>query len=343
MALLLMDGFDTYADVSDMLRAGWVREAASSNILHTTGGRYGGGAIESTTNTTLWVRGLPTFTNAGGTLIVCFAYWHDGLGGAANTILEVRTSLGGTLARFTHDTAGAITSNPQSGAALGPTGNVIPANAWHWIEFKIGLGTGAADGAIQIRVNNSLIASYTTIDTHTGDPAVGIKLGGSTGVHYIDDLVVLDGTGSTLNDFIGDSKIETLMPNGEGAVMAWSYNVGGSGWDAVDEGTPDDDTSYIFSTTSGQEARFTFANLSEDPDNIHGVQVRYVAKKADAGLRTVRSVINSSAVENTGATYGLALDYSARHADFFELNPNGAVAWTFAAVNAVEAGVEVVS
>lgn len=343
MALLLMDGFDTYADVDDMVRAGWVREAASSNILHTTGGRYGGGAIESNTNTLLWVRGLPSLVAAGGTLIVCFAYWHDGAGGATNTILELRTTLGASLARFTHDTAGAITSNPQSGTALGPTGNVITPNVWHWLEFKITLGTGAADGAIQIRVDNSLIASYTTIDTNTGDPVAGVKIGGSSGTHYVDDLVIMDGTGSTLNDFIGDSKIETLMPNGEGAVMDWSYNVGGTGWQAVDEGTPDDDTSYIFSTTPGQEARFTFANLSEDPDTIHGVQVRYSAKKADAGPRTVRSVINSSTVENTGVTYGLALAYSARHADFFELNPNGSVAWTFAAVNAVEAGVEVVS
>jgi hypothetical protein len=343
MAILFMDGFDLYDTAADVVAAAWSRESLTQNLLDTTGGRYGGGCIYGTASGTNWIRGF-TPVAPGGTVIVCWAYKHDGGGGSADEFFSLRTPTGSQLMRMTHNASGAITTHPQTGAALGTSSNVLTANTWVWVEVKIVLGTDATSGTITVHVNGSVVATYGSIDTNNGESASIIRLGGSNGNWYVDDVVIMDGTGSANNDFIGDSKIDTLYPNGEGSVMDWTYNIGSTGYEAVDESaTADDDTSYIYATTAGTEARFTIANLSDVPDDIFAVQPRYRAKKQDVGTRTMRALINSSSSEATGPTVALTISYSWKWGGLFSTNPNGGGAWTTAAVNALQAGVEVVA
>ena len=147
-----------------------------------------------------------------------------------------------------------------------------------------------------------------------------------------------------MTDFIGDVKITTQSPTADAATVDWTASAG-SDYQCVDE-TPNaanDDTDYISSSTAGQESRFAMSNLAATPAAVHAVQVRYRAKKTDAGNRTIRSLVNSNATESVGVERGLSTAYKWFHGDVFELDPDGSVDWDGAAIDALEVGVEVVT
>jgi energy-converting hydrogenase Eha subunit B len=72
------------------------------------------------------------------------------------------------------------------------------------------------------------------------------------------------------------------------------------------------------------------------------VQPRFKAKKADAGTRTLRALLNSSSTEGTGEEQGLTTTYKWYIGGLFTTDPNTAGAWSATTVNALQAGVEIV-
>lgn len=342
MAIIFMDGFDLYSDTVDLYNTGWYRESATSNFLRVGEGKYGGNAIESVTAANGWQRPLPKTVAPGTTLFVSFWYWHDGLGGAANNILLLRTTHGITLATFTHNAAGAITPTGHSGSALSATPNALTVNDWTWVEFRITLGTNDTNGAMQIRADGAVVGNYTGVDTFNASQHVAaIILSGSQGVHYIDDVVIHDDTGLDNTDYLGPCVIETLRPNNDTALSEWSLSTGSLAWALVEDNN--DDTDYVSTSTDGDAVRFAMDNLADAPDSIFAIQVRYKVRKTDAGTRKVRGIISSGGVPDEGAAEGVVLSYAWNQGDVFERNPDGAVVWTFSAINGLEAGVELVS
>jgi hypothetical protein len=72
------------------------------------------------------------------------------------------------------------------------------------------------------------------------------------------------------------------------------------------------------------------------------VQVATIARKDDAGGRSLRAVLKSGATTANGATRVLGTSYAV-HEDRFEVNPATGAVWTKAGVDALQAGVEVVA
>lgn len=343
MALIFMDGFDCYSSVTDAQNSGWIPE--SSTTISTTAGRAGGGALEFVSTIYQWTRTFPIIAY-GGTIFVCFAYYHKGAA-APTQLVRVLSDTGGLIGAITHDTAGTVTWTPSTGGVTNTAGSPLTANSWHWVELKIVLGTTASNGSVEVQIDGASVLTATSQDTNTtGVGAGGIELtgGASTAPNqaWIDDIVIMDGTGSALNNFLGDCLISTLTPNADGGTVDWTASAGAD-YECVDEApsAANDDTDYISSSTAGQESRFQMTNLTGSPASVHAVGVRYRAKKTDAGVRTLRSLINSNATEQTGTERGLTSNYIWRH-DYYSQDPDGPSAWDEAAVNAMQVGVEVV-
>lgn len=345
MALLFMDGFDCYANTAQAADGGWSPD--TNCTISTSGGRFGGGALQFAATSKQWIKTFPVVLY-GAVVYFGFAYKHTGI--ATAQMVRLVSDANVVLISLSHDAAGSITLQPNTGASTSEVGNSLTPGSWHWIEVKVTLGTTAANGAVEVKVNGSTVINATSQDTNstTGSGAGVIELGAGGGANpneaYIDDVVIYDATGTTVNDFLGDTKITTHSPTADAATVDWTASAG-SDFQCVDE-TPNaanDDTDYISSSTAGQESRFAMGNLAATPSAIHGVQVRYRAKKTDAGDRTMRALINSSATESTGNTRGLPTAYRWFYGDFFPLDPNGSVAWTDTTINALEVGVEVVS
>jgi len=160
----------------------------------------------------------------------------------------------------------------------------------------------------------------------------------------IDDLFVMDTTGTVFNGFMADRRIQTLIPNADGGVVDWAAS-SGTDVSCVDDAlsAQNGDTDYIESSSPGQESRFALSNLPVSPASVDAVMIKLCARKSDAGDRTVRGLVNSSSSEAVGSAVGLTTTYGWKSSGVFLTNPNGSVAWTESAVNALEAGVEVVS
>lgn len=347
MALIYMDGFDCYADYADLAGSGWVSESTGFAGFNATGGRFGGGALEFNSVVFQFQKAFTTVAN-GNSIIFAFAYKHAGAG-APNPWLRVVSDANLTIGTITHDTSGDVTWTPSIGSATSSTGTPLTSGTWHWVEIKITLGTTASNGACEIRIDGSTVVNATSQDTNvtgTGAAYFEITGGGSSNPNeaYFDDFIIMDSTGSNMNDFIGDSGITVQTPNADGGVVAWTASAGAD-YECVDESpaAANGDTDYISSSTAGQESRFNLTNLSGTPTTIHAVQVRYKAKKTGSGQRTLRGLINSNANESTGSELGLTTAYVWHYGGAYPLDPDGSVAWTISAVNALQAGVEVVS
>jgi hypothetical protein len=219
-----------------------------------------------------------------------------------------------------------------------------------FIEWKIDLSNDAV-GTITIQVNGVQVWTTTGIETFAdgvgAPPYTGFLLGGanfSSGAEaYIDDWYLLDGTGSRLNDFLGDVRVEALEPTSAGGQQQWTLGAGSSHWSAVDDGAaPDDDTTYIESNTVAQVDTNVFEDSAlPTTGTVHAVQVTILAKKDQPGNRLLAAVTRQSATNYVGSNLAVNQDSYTFIEGGFDVNPATGVAWTITEVNNAEFGVKV--
>lgn len=125
-------------------------------------------------------------------------------------------------------------------------------NTWYVIEFKVDATQSAGSDIIEVKVDEVAQITNTGLTLTTGQDV--IFFGGNlsdetatTGEWYFDDLAFNDNAGSVQNSYPGAGQIKHLKPNAAGDVAEGS--AGGSvpaatGWQSVDEETPNDGTDY---------------------------------------------------------------------------------------------------
>lgn len=296
MALLFADGFDCYASRDDFIAGGWAATSRDNHSFSTSNGRFGGGCVQTNTGTNGFCR-MARIANAG-TFIIGFAFHYTSATAttANNKILSANVITDGVTTE-----AWSLRVNNtgdlfffQLAAQRGATASAaLSVNTWHWIELKVVLQSGAT-GSVEIRVDGVSVMTVATVITSTAGMGL-LNFWGADGDSRYDDIIVMDGTGSApFNDFLGDSRIDTLYPTAAGGVVDWTANTGTPA-QAVDDvpNAANDDTDYIASDTAGEEARFGFTNLGVSPNNIWGVQLKVRGRKPGPGTRTWRGLINS--------------------------------------------------
>lgn len=349
MALIFMDGFDLYH-----ARADWVGSDIStpnttieSEWAPATGRDGSGKSISATGTSGTQLITMPAAAARGTTLFISFSFYprNDGVPDDV-TLLGLRCNTTGAANLLSVGITGNndLYLTPHSGAVTYATVPLM-GRVWNFVELQVTLGTNGTTGSFELRINGITAASASGIDTFldTASELSIIRWTADRMGYEIDDLVIFTNAGAAPNTWLGDATIRTLLPTADGAVVDWTANTG-TDWQAVDDPTsPDDDTTYIASSTVSQKSRFAMADLPNAIATIHGVQLRYDAKKTNVGARTMRGYIRSSATEGNGTTIGLATTYAWQRGGFFATDPNGGIAWTKAAVDAMEVGVEVVS
>jgi hypothetical protein len=113
-------------------------------------------------------------------------------------------------------------------------------------------------------------------------------------LHVMDEYVVdTNGTDinskfSTLTSNLGDVEIDALFPD-QDILTNWG-SFGGDGthaYSCVNETTPDDDTSYVFTTATGSAEAFEYQPISTFTGTILGAQYLVCAKKTAEGARGI--------------------------------------------------------
>lgn len=224
--------------------------------------------------------------------------------------------------------AGAATVNP-----------VVTANAWYHIEMK--LFCNAAAGTVEVRVEGVTVITVAGLNTGAvpvsqveidNDPS-GTSVSPTM---YAKDFIVWDATTGFNNNFMGSCQVLKLIPDGDVA-LNWTPNpADGVGYDKINEVTPDDDTRYISAPYPEIPAAYkcSLSDLPVTVTSVRGVMPIHRSRKTDGGDGNIQAGLISGAVIGLGSDRPITTAYTYWW-DIFDANPDGAVAWTRPAVNAL--------
>lgn len=336
--ILWADGFDAYgADEAQMADGLW---ASSSGDLVTTPVRTGTHSYHLSGNTD----GRRVF---GGPLVtagVAAAFFLGALPASDNTTNCFTFADAGNIPQVTIaiDTTGILSAwrgGPGVGdhynTKLGDTGApVLTANAWNHVEAKVKIH--GSTGTVEVRVNGATVLALSGQNTGSAGETSQVRFdvnGAFTLGYYLDDLVAWDTSGSLNNDFVGDVKVFTDLPNADTADVDWTPLTGSDRYAMIDEVPADGDTSYDESTTAGDKMGVTFPALDAAVAQVLGVILVTKTKKTDAGACTLQVSIDSGGSQDAGAANPITTAYTYRF-DVFETDPDTAAPWVPAAAGA---------
>lgn len=342
MSLLFCDSFDHYATAD--IPSKWTTYASGNTTIDSGSGRRSTNSMRCSAGQGATKSG---FNNPA--TIIFGAAVRVTNPASGNSMLVAFLDGGTTHVSVGYNTAGNILvyrGTTTSGTLLGTSVNAISSATVFYLEVKVTISDTV--GVVEVRVNgsNSGWHNITGADTRNGATAQinGVQiLGGASTPCFWDDLYICDTAGSAPNnDFLGDVRVDTYLPNGNGNSSQLTGSDGNStdNYLLVDEASQDGDTSYVQSATASQKDTYAFSNMSHTPATIHGVQINMFAKKDDAGARSICSVIRSGGSDTDGTTQALSTSY-VDYREIAETDPDTAAAWDKAGFDAAEFGVKV--
>jgi hypothetical protein len=273
------------------------------------------------------------------------AYGTPPIGVGYSTLLLFRNSDGENMLLLYLNAAGLLGTAYWSGGgwvALS-TGTIpLPLRMWSCIEVHIHLDNA---GDFDTRVNG--VADITFPGDTLGDqtPAsirqVWLNGQNNIGVYgmYYDDFALNDTAGAVNNSWVGRGGIVALVPTADSAVSdQWTANTGNK-WDAVNDATPDDATTYVYESVADEIQLSTLSDnsMAGTPDAIC-VWAR--AALSAAGTGSIALDIYTSAGHAVSGDFALDTSYVYKNY-IWETDTVGAHAWDDAHLDALEAGVKV--
>ena len=230
------------------------------------------------------------------------------------------------------------------GTILNNVGTGVVADVWYWVEFKVTFHD--TTGTVEIRVNGQTMGSASSTDTSPSakTTVTSVVFGGSQdGVDIrdgtMDDLVIMDGTGSQMNDWIGDSWVQYLIPVSDSSVgLTGSDADQVDNYDLVNETIPAS-SDYVGGSTATDKDYYTLDGISTALTwVVHGAQLWGLVGKESGGNAYGR-VIASDGTTSAGDSIGLSTDYVYTNLAL-PTSPDGST-WTTSLINALEVGFEV--
>jgi hypothetical protein len=221
-------------------------------------------------------------------------------------------------------TVGFVGSNGQPATYVANSAdNIFFYHTWHYVEVKYTPGLTA--GTITVRLDGVTVLTYTGQTIPTTNPALvnyvlfectgySLNLSDDSNIE-IDDLYILSTTtGGTYYDFIGDVVIETLLPASDAGTNQWTQ-YGGSltHASAVSDVPSDEDSSYLYSNTSGQIEMFNLSPLSSDVIDVLAMSVHARAKKDAPGSASIKLLATETGNTTTGPATSLPSVYTTRY------------------------------
>lgn len=353
MALKFMEGFDSLADtnntyVQDILRqSGWVECNMCAVTTNTRTGR--GMALRMRPSSPAGQREADAFWASAITtgFVVGFACnFNDG---QDDIFLAQYDNLAGSITtrfRLYKNGVAGLSILTSGGSLLAASeNNVIFPAEWNYIEIKV-LPGQTQPHQIIVKVNGCVIIN-AEVNLGGSFNRYGFRanyFGGWEGtgaggqdMTRIDDLYWCDLTGGEFDDFIGDVVIEDIRPNGDGGPNGLTgVGIIGDHYQAVDEQSPDNDTTYLMTDQLNEVERFNCTDLPDDVIDVLAVGVYVRARRDGTGYRTFRAQVELNDVVLEGDDKFTSTGYQ-EQGSVFTTKPGGGL-WTVADVNNVQIG-----
>lgn len=260
--------------------------------------------------------------------------------------LCLRVNQNGSLSVYRDNSTFLETSDP---------GLFQPNEGWSYVEWKFRIHNTL--GNWEFRKDGVVVWTSGTYNTNVfGTQGVfwdniAIWGAGVADDTIMDDMYVVDASGSVNNDYLGPIVVESLTPDADGDSSTWTPSSGTNHAALVDDCIDMTDalaeTDYIEGDTTGDKDLFTYTNLSSpglaDASSIHGVQVTTYRRITASAPADLKIVAKENGTEGS-VTETVRHDHTSRVFSsqvIFENNPDSASAWTPAEIDAAQFGVEI--
>lgn len=234
---------------------------------------------------------------------------------------------------------------------IGDYSPALKRGVWYYIEVAIGIG-GAASFSLKIDGKTVINTTGNTDPLGTGS-ANGVRFffhksfrisgGNNERFYYVDDIYITNG-GIAFTDV----KVETDLPNNEGAVLQWTPSSGTLHFTQVDEASPDGDTTFNTATAAGNIDTYKFSTLETASGTVHGLTIDADMLNDAFDVTTAAAVIRESSVNYLATAQRIGTPLAAvpeyRGLIFGYLtNPATGNRFTISEINADEFGIDRVS
>jgi hypothetical protein len=344
MSLEFADGFDHYNQNSSFIGRKW--DTVSGAVQAFGSGRYGSGLAWNSWNNAVAIR--KTLTSVA-TRIVGFAAYFGG-SVASGTICAFQDS-GSTQTDLRVNSSGNLYIT-RNGTTLATSASAVVANTWYYIELSVTIGSST--GAYTLKVTSGTVSTWltaTSVNTQaTGNATsnqIWLSLNGLSGnPGLIDDVYILNTSGSVNNSFLGECRIYTSLPNGDdtaatGTNLLWTPSTGSTHYNLVNENPPNDDTNYVGSNTAGQIDTYKYAAIAP-VGGIAAVVFNMMARRDDTGVRQIAAAYRGGSTNYQGTGVYPTVSYM-DYQQIWETDPATSAPWTASGVNAGEFGVDLVA
>lgn len=319
MTLLKFDGFD---DLSDLGKRWTIGRATVSN----TAARDEGRGLIFSENSEMG----QAFDALSGTLVVGFAIKPVTV--PVSTEIELLTFYNNSTAlcslRMTPSRTFRIAeSNPTY--TVGSSSYVLPSDDFSYVEVKILFSSSV--GTAQLMINEESKINVTSVATGTlssdGCDVLYFQTGADTTL-YIDDVYILNDSGTTNNDFLGNVAAVYVPPittEEDTSITSGSIDP----HDVLDE-YPADESDVVYFDNTGQKVRmgFILEDATTNYTDVFAVSVDLYGKRLSSSLTGAKPYLlyNESLVfsPNFGI---LGTDYEHREV-LLESNPSTFTSWT---------------
>ena len=343
MALVFMDGFETYGTNELLMKDGLYAEAEGSlGMTRVPTGTFSY-HVDIGTPLRFVLPGDRQTAGAG------YAAWFDTLpvsSAGRAVIFDFRDHNNVSQVYLNVITTGAIEA-VRDGVQIGLSNPAITAGAWQHLEARVKVANSG--GEVEVRVNGVTVLSLSGIDTQAassalascGQIAMFSPVAVSAHSWYVDDFFVWDTTGSFNNGFLGDRRVVTDVANADTTIADWVKSSGVLGYNLINEKPPDDNATYISASSSavGAKSAFVFGNVSSEVSSIAATQVVVRSIKDEAGPCSVQASILTAINEALGAVKAITSVWTFRW-DIFEANPDTGAPWTVTELNATKIAVK---
>jgi hypothetical protein len=254
-----------------------------------------------------------------------FHLHFDGVSGQI-TALRGNTSLGASA-------AGAIS---------------VAGGSLSWAYLEVGAVLSATVGTITVKVNGTTVLALTGLNNCGGTGTVcgawgnghQAGQGGNAGSfsmmhHYFAD----NSGGSPWNTYLGDVRVQTLLPTSNDTVQ-FTPNGLGANWQNAAAVPPVPGSDFNSDATTTAQDTFNTASLAASITTILGVNVKVLEEKSDAGARSLQTVLKSGATTVTGTSTAMQ-QTPQQLRTMYQTDPNTSAQWTASNVNAAKPGYKV--
>ena len=334
MTLLMLEGCEGTTTINDLLQRGWSALSVSGGSIQAGAARSGARGIASGTTTLTWTAET---ADRHARMAIGAAFQRTA---SASFTLQLRDTANTVVAQVsvTNTATVTVTVLGTLRATVSYAAAGVVDLAWNYLEFEC--FANASTGTVRVQVNGVAIAGLNW-DGNTGSNLLASAIVTANG-YWIDDIYILNGAGSApWNAMLGDVAVVPIYPNGAGTSTQFTASGAATNWQAVSE-TDRSTSQIVSSSTVGHRDLYALGDLPANAATVLGLRVLGYWSKSDAGARTGALPVRSGGTTNSGAAYGLPTSYG-YNLRLLPVNPVTGVQWTVSEVNALEAGVEVVS